>query len=171
MSVKLNKLSCVHACLDIGCICMYLYVVPTPSVLMLTSSNGNRDTVVVGSAVTLTCTVVLNSAIMESENTRSLLMVDVQLSRDGTPLVLPDLTVSNTTFIYSTQLKPFRRTDSGNYTCTATVRPHTSSTYLTGNEMLSSRINIKAGKYYRHSYYNFFCASDFITVSAPPLNV
>jgi hypothetical protein len=112
---------------------------------MLTSNSGNSDdvTVVVGSDITLTCTLVLNSAIMGSEN--ALLMVDAQLSRDGTPLALPSLSVSGTTFTYTTQLNSFGRSDSGNYTCTATVRPQSAAVYLTGNETLSSNINIRAG--------------------------
>ena len=140
MSVKLNIIDVYTTIILCVCIC----IVPTPSSLMLISSNGNPDAVVVGSDIALTCTLVLNSAIMGSEN--ALLMVDAQLSRNETPLTLPGVTVTVTTFFYTTQLNPFRRTDSGNYTCAATVRPQPTSTYLTGNEMLSSSINIKAGK-------------------------
>ena len=126
------------------CIC----IVPTPSLmLMLTSSNGNPFAVV-GSDVTLTCTLVLNSVILGSEN--ALLMVDAQLSRDGTPLALPSVTVTGTTFTYTTMVNSFRRSDSGNYTCTATVRPQPTATYLTGIEILSSIVNIRAGKINAH---------------------
>ena len=99
----------------------------------------------VGSDVTFICTLVLNYVILGSEN--ALLMVDVQLSRDETPLALPRVTVTGTTFTYTTVVNSFGRNDSGNYTCTATVRPQPSATYLTGNETLSSTINIRAGKY------------------------
>ena len=125
---------------------IYLYfIVPTPSSLMLMSNGGNSDdiTVVVGSDLTLTCTLVLNSAIMGSEN--ALLMVEAQLSRNGTALALPSLSVTGTTFTYTTQLNSFGRSDSGNYTCTATIRPQATAVYLTGNEILSSHINIRAG--------------------------
>ena len=110
---------------------------------MLTSS-GTSDIVIVGSDVTLTCTLVLNSAIVVSD--LSLLMVDAQLSRDGTPLTLSGRTITGIVYTYITQLNSFGRSDSGNYTCIATVRPQQTSTYLTGNETMSSIISIKAGK-------------------------
>ena len=121
------------------------FIVPTPSSLMLTSNSGNLDDVtgVVGSDITLTCTLVLNSAIMGSEN--ALLMVEAQLSRNGTALAIASRSITGTTFTYTTQLNSFGRSDSGNYTCTATVRPQPTAVYLTGNEILSSSINIRAG--------------------------
>ena len=111
---------------------------------MLTSSS-NSDIVAIGTGVTLTCTLMLSSAVVASDV--SLLMVDAQLSRDGTPLTLTRPTVSGTSFIYATQFNSFGRTDSGNYTCSATVRPQPNAVYLTGNEMLTSVINIETGKY------------------------
>ena len=117
-------------------------IVPTPSSITLTSSEGNF--IVIGSDVTLTCTVRLHSAIVESD--LPLLMVDAQLSRDGTPLTLTNPTVTGTTFTYTTQLNSFGRSDSGNYICTATVRPQPSSTFITGSETLQSGIiSIRAG--------------------------
>ena len=115
---------------------------------MLMSNSGNPDdaTVVVGSNLTLTCTLVLNSAIMGSEN--ALLMVEAQLSRNGTSLAITSysLSVTGTTFTCTTQLDSFGWSDSqGNYTCTAIVRPQSNAVYLTGNETLSSHINIRAG--------------------------
>ena len=65
------------------------------------------------------------------ESDLSVLMVDAQLSRDGTPLTLTGPTVAGTTFTYTIQLNSFGRSDSGNYTCTATVRPQPPSTFLT----------------------------------------
>ena len=92
------------------------FIVPTPSSLMLTSNSGNPDdvTVVVGSDLTLTCTLVLNSALMGSEN--ALLMVEAQLSRNGTSLTIASRSITGTTFTYTTQLSSFGRSDSGNYT-------------------------------------------------------
>ena len=69
--------------------------------------------------MTVTCTVVMGPTVSQSD--LSLLMVDAQLSRDGTPLALTDPTVTGTTFTYTTQLDSFGRSDSGNYTCTATI--------------------------------------------------
>ena len=120
------------------------YVVPTQSSVMLTSSGSNSGIQITGSDVTLTCAVELNSAVMSSEI--FLLMVDTQLSRDGTPLTLTGPTVTGTIFTYTTQLNSFGRSDSGNYTCTATIQPLPTSTYITGNETLQSDlISIKAG--------------------------
>ena len=112
---------------------------------MVTSSNGNSDTVMDGSDITLTCTVMLNPVIVESD--LSLLMVDAQLSQpDGTPLALTGPTVTGTTFTYTTQLNSFGRSDSGNYTCNATVRPQQTSTYLTGDETLSDLVEVTTGE-------------------------
>jgi hypothetical protein len=88
----------------------------------------------------------LNSAIVASDV--SLLLVDTQLSRSGTPLTLTGPTVTGTTFTYTIQFNSFGRSDSGNYICTATVRPQPTmgTLYHAGNEMLSSVINIRAGK-------------------------
>ena len=76
-----------------------------------------------------------------------LLMVNAHLSRDET--LLRNLTISSaigTTLTYTTQLDSFGSTDSGNYTCTAVVRPQPNATYLTGNETIQSNaINIRAG--------------------------
>ena len=135
---------------------------------MLTSSNG-KPFAVVGSDVTLTCTLVLNSVIMGSEN--ALLMVDAQLSRDGTPLALPSVTVIGTTFTYTTVVNSFERSDSGNYTCTATVRPQPAATYLNGTETLESNINIRAGKYLLTLCTDLHIIMQYATASLPPLNV
>jgi hypothetical protein len=80
---------------------------------------------------------------MESE--LSLLMVDAQLVRDGTPLTLSDPAVNNTTFTYTTMLK-FGENDVGNYTCTATAKPHPTSTHLNGIRMKSDAIELLIGK-------------------------
>ena len=81
---------------------------------------------------------------MESE--LSLLNVSAQLSRDGTPLTLTGPTVSGTTFTYTTQLRSFGENDTGNYTCTVTVEPHPTSTYLNGTRRKSDTIELIIGK-------------------------
>ena len=118
------------------------HAVPTISSVLMRSSKANSFEII-GAAVTLTCTVELGPAVVESD--LSLLEVDAQLSRDGTALDLTSPTVSDTTFTYVTQLNSFGRNDSGNYTCTATVRPQSTSTYLTGSAVLSDTIYIQAG--------------------------
>ena len=91
----------------------------------------------------LTCTVMLNSAILGSEI--FLVTVDAQLSKDGTLLVLTGPIVTGTTFTYTVQLNSFQKSDFGSYTCTATVRPHLTSTYLIGVDVLSDTLSINAG--------------------------
>ena len=83
-------------------------------------------------------------------------MVDTQLLRDRTPLTLTEPTIRDTTFtyIYTTQINSFERSDSGRYTCTATVRPDLALTYVTGNETLSATVNIKAGIYLLYATYD-----------------
>ena len=118
--------------------------VPTPSSVTLTSiGRSSNSFLILGSDLTLTCTLELNSAIVASEIFS--LMVDVQLSRDGTPLTLTETTLTGTTFTYTTMVNSFGRSDSGNYTCTATVRPQPSLIYVTGSETLSDTVYIKAG--------------------------
>ena len=73
----------------------------------------------------------LGPSVVESD--LSVLMVDAQLSRDGTPLTLTGPTVAGKTFTYTIQLESFGNDDIGNYTCTATVRPQPPSTFLTGS--------------------------------------
>ena len=97
-----------------------------------------------GSAIILTCTVELNSAIVASD--LSSLMVDAQLSRNGTPLTLSGPTVTGTTFNYIMQVNSFSITDAGNYTCNATVRPQPNATYLNGSIILpSNKLRVTSG--------------------------
>ena len=152
-AISMNSLNVRVQCeLDINIIMLskhyysfiILYKVPTPSSITLTSiGRSSNSLLVLGSNITLTCTLELNSAIVVSEIFS--LMVDVQLSRDGTPLTLTGPTVTGTTFTYTTQLNSTGRSESGNYTCNATVRPQPTLTYLTGSETLSDTVNIKAG--------------------------
>ena len=127
--------------------CTFIAIVPTPSSLTLTNS-GTSDVVVVGSDVTLTCTLVLNSAIVATD--LPLLMVGIQLSKDGTPLSNRIMSsMRGTTFTYTTQLElnSFGRNNSGKYTCTATVSPQPTSTYLNGTITLpSSNIRVTTGE-------------------------
>ena len=93
----------------------------------------------VGSSIIVFCTVELGPSILESE--LSLVIVDAWLSRDGTPLtLLTDPTVTDTAFTYTTQFNSFGRSDSGNYTCNATVRPKSQISYLKGNGTHASKV-------------------------------
>ena len=103
-----------------------IHSVPAPDSLSLMTSKPNPIRPV-GSDVSLACIVKLNPAVVESDQQ---VIVDVHLFRDGTPLALQGVTVMGTTLTYTTQLNSFGRSDSGNYTCTAIVRPQTNATYL-----------------------------------------
>lgn len=109
---------------------------------MVSSSNGNI--VLNGSAITLSCTVELGPAVLEPE--LSLLMVDAKLSRGGITLALTGPTVTGTTLTYSTELNPFGRSDSGNYTCRVTMRAISRlSAFLTGVSQLSDTTRVTTG--------------------------
>ena len=96
----------------------------------------------------MTCTVELGPAVMESE--LSLLMVSAQLSRDGTMLNLTGPTMTDTTFTFEAAVNSFNKSNVGNYTCTATIRPRPSSTFLTGiGQMESLPFEIIIGKFYQ----------------------
>ena len=116
---------------------------PHPS--SVTLSSDPVSPIIVGSAVILTCTVELGPLVMESE--LSLLVVDAQLTRDGTTLDVTGPKGTGTTFTYTIQLESFERDDSGNYTCIAIVRPQQSSTYLTESSVLSDTSIINASIY------------------------
>ena len=98
-----------------------------------------------GSGVLLTCTIEMNSEILASEV--FLLTVDAQLSKEGTQLTLDEPIVNDTTVTYTAQLNSFQKSEFGSYTCTATISPHPSSTYITGNDTLSDTINIEPGRH------------------------
>ena len=119
-------------------------IVPTPSSIVLISSEANSDRILIGSGITFTCTVALNPAILGSEI--FLLTVDVQLSRDGTPLTLTGPIVTGTTFTYTAQLDSFEMSDFGSYTCIATIRPQATSGYVLGVDILSDTLSIKPSK-------------------------
>ena len=121
-----------------------VHVVPSPSSITLSSREVNSIQLV-GSDITLTCAVKLHPAILGSEI--FLLVVDAQLSRDGTPLALTGPIVTGTTFTYTAQMNVFGKSDYGNYTCTATVTPQPSLTFLIGTDVLSDTLTITASKF------------------------
>ena len=115
-------------------------VVPDSVSATPTLSSDQTGKITVSSRVILTCTVNLDKSVVGSD--LSLLMVDAQLSRDGITLALSGPTVTGTTFTYTIRLDLFGKKDSGNYTCTATVRPRSTSTYPSGRAVLYATIYI-----------------------------
>ena len=93
----------------------------------------------------------MNQNVLPSE--LSLLMMTTQLTRpDGSVLDLSDPEISGTNFTYTAQVNSFGEGDVGNYTCTATIGPRPSLTFLTGmSHLVSNPIYIEIGmqnKYY-----------------------
>ena len=108
---------------------LFQHAVPTLSVTVSTSTGSNiiRDR----TAVTVNCVVEFSPSVMESD--LSLLMVEVQLSRDGTVLSLAGPTAIATGFTFGAYVSCFSDSDVGNYSCDATVTPtQSSSQFLTG---------------------------------------
>ena len=118
---------------------VYVFIVPAPNSVEVISNKPNPIRPV-GSNVTLICTVEL-----DSETNLSMLMVDVQLSRDGTPLTLTDQSQNGTTFTYTIQLDSFGRNDSGDYNCNASVRSQTFTTYLENSLIIMNNIKVSTG--------------------------
>ena len=117
--------------------------VPNPESVIITASPGN--TVVCGSTVTINCTVELDSAVLESD--LPLLNVSAWISRNGTVLMQTSQSVVGTTFNFGATVDFFGVMDNGNYICTATVTPLSSSQFLTGmGQWTSSPLNIAVGK-------------------------
>ena len=91
--------------------------VPSITSVAVRSSPGNP--VQVGSTVMVTCVVRLSAAVTETE--LSLLTVNAQLTGGGNTPTSSGPTISGSTLTFSFSLGPFMRTDSDNYTCTATI--------------------------------------------------
>ena len=122
---------------------MLLIIIVPKSFISLRSSEANFIDVI-GSDVTLTCSVELSPIILGSEI--FILAVETQLLRDGVrTTALDGPTVVGTTFTYTTQLNAFGKNDFGEYNCTATIRPQSSLTYLIGIDVLSTTLSIMTG--------------------------
>ena len=94
-----------------------------------------------GTSVNLTCTVELG-ALVESD--LQLFNLEITLSRDET--TSDSTTLNSTTLNYTHKIATFDRTDSGNYSCTATARPHPSSVYINTSGTSSHVIRVTTGK-------------------------
>ena len=84
----------------------------------------------------------LSQTLLKSE--LSLVVVDAQLSRDGTPVPLTGPMVSDKTFSYIFQIESFETNDSGNYTCSATVQSN--SAFLNMSDSLSHTLWVTTGE-------------------------
>ena len=79
----------------------------------------------------------MNQNVLPSEF--SLLIVNASITKpDGTVLILSNPMIEDIAYKFTTQVTSFGDNDVGNYTCNATVRPKSSTIYLTGMGQLSS---------------------------------
>ena len=120
---------------------LFVYTVPGPASLMLTSSIPNPIRPV-GSDIILICTVTLNNR----PEIDSLLTVNAEVSKsypDGHSLTTTPLSVSGSTYNTTVMIRSFWREQSGNYTCTATV---SSPNYFINSISQSQSIRITTGK-------------------------
>ena len=112
--------------------------VPAPTSVTVTNSSVN-----VGSTLTLICTVELSPVID--------VPVTVNTEWTGPDGFITTNTAqrmgSTTTYTSTAIVSSFGRYQSGDYTCTATVRPNLTSTYLTGSGVLSNTTSIVACKF------------------------
>jgi hypothetical protein len=112
--------------------------VPAPLSVILTS-DPISPVRPVGANVTLTCTVELSPAV------DVLVTVNVQLSDPtGNPLTTTTPSVSGSNHIAIATVNSFRRTESGNYTCTADII--SSSLFFTNSGSKSTLAHITVGE-------------------------
>ena len=116
---------------------------PVPAPTSVTVTNGSVN---VGSTVSLTCTVELSPA------------VDVPVTVNTVWTGLDGFMTTNTgqSVIGYTSTTIVSRERSGNYTCTATVRPISASTYLARSGVLSNATSIVARKFQSFMFYRCY---------------
>ena len=79
----------------------------------------------------MTCTVDLDPSVLSAADL-SLITVEAQLFRDGNELNQTNLGMDGVTYTFGVVVNSFNESDNGNYSCSATVSPRASSSYLTG---------------------------------------
>jgi hypothetical protein len=99
------------------------------------------------------CEVDFGQLVTESE--LSLLTVEAELFRDGTPLALDAPIMRGSRFIFESAVCSFRDSNVGSYNCTATVSPAPSSQFLTGTgQGTSPLVTLTIGKQSSIAYIN-----------------
>ena len=104
---------------------LYLYTVPAPSLISNFSSPIRP-----GFDVTLTCTVILRSG-PEIDIPLTVTMLLSRTDPAGSPLTTTTPSMSGSTYTSTAMVSSFRRDQSGNYTCTATVSSTSPNSFLT----------------------------------------
>ena len=106
----------------------------------MTIATNPSSVTTAGTCVDVICTVEFDPAVVGTN--LSLLMVDAQLSRDGTMMALTGPNIPGTRFIFSSQIMSFEMCNVGDYICTATVSLRSAQTYITGNATATGRVRI-----------------------------
>ena len=117
-------------------------LVPRPTAIRISTNQVNRLMVrPIGSSVTLMCMADLDSAVDVP------VTVNIQL-RDPAERILTATTpsVSGSTYSSMATISSFGRTDSGVYTCTVTVSPSPSNSFLSGGGSLSATLRVTTGE-------------------------
>ena len=121
-----------------------MHAVPLTNV---TITSDLPSPIIEGASVTLTCIVEMDALV---ELDLQLFNLEVTLSRDEYTVVnLSEAAIYGTTSTYTHQIVSFNRNNSGNYSCTATARPHPSSVFINGSDVSRSGVlRVTTGKTY-----------------------
>ena len=116
------------------------HILPADASPMVTVSRS-PDTVYTGDNITLTCTIVVDPAV------NTAVMVTAVWSRLEQTVTASDLTmVSNRTYKSTLTLTSLETTDSGDYTCTATVSPD-GTPFVTASNKGAHSVTVTIGRF------------------------
>ena len=124
---------------------MFLFAVPAPVSLML-ASNVPNPIPPFGSDVTLTCTASLS---IES-GIDIPLNVNFELLRtdpaSGSPLTTTPPSVSGSTYTTTAMISSVSRSDSGVYTCRASINSTNANAFISGSNTESHSVRVTTGE-------------------------
>jgi hypothetical protein len=128
--------------LHVRCIDLLFFAVPAPTSVMPSSSIPNPIPPF-GSDVTLTCAVELSSAVDVPVTVNTVMSTDEGFIRTSTAQpVMGSITNYTSTFMISS----FGRSNSGFYTCRATVSLTTSSAYISDSSTANHSFRVTTGE-------------------------
>ena len=134
------------------CFCMLILLttVPSPYSVIVSSYSSPSLTERTGIHGIVICTVELSPHVTESEV--SLITVSARLIHNGTREHLPTMSApKGTTYTFSALIQSFQPNNNGEYVCTATVSPHTSSQLIIGNGTRTGMAVISLGTCTMHN--------------------
>ena len=108
--------------------------------LMVAITSNLPSPITEGASVTLTCMMEIGA-----------LMIETDLQLFGSLFKDEVILINGTTVTYTHQIGSFNRTDSGNYSCTATARPHSSSVFINVSDAMSDVLRVTTGKGKKYS--------------------